>query len=279
MNLITVTWKNDLHNLLYQAYSLKKNWLGKKEWIIVAEDNDSTYSFVLNRIIPVMDEWNVILVKAPPMSSKIGWWRQQICKFWAASEINQDQYSLILDSKNILINPISDDWFFVDGKTKVRIWQKEWGVNQNNYKECCNFFKGDFDRKLLAWVKTPWVWRKDIVQLTIEEYKKQSCDIYNEEFLPAWEFNAYWFFAQDLIEWEDTEHFGEGIFYYDGVNSGDCNYSLSRVRPGFEAHPFWSFHRLMANHETCSKFHNDFLSRLGIIDESLIDEWKMLCPK
>lgn len=278
MNIITVTWEKDRHNILYQAYSLKKNWLGKKEWIIVSEDNDTTYNFVLNRIIPVMDGWNVILVKAPTMTASVGWWRQQVCKLWAAAEINQDRHSLILDSKNMLINPISDDWFFVGEKTKVRIWEKEWGLD-NNYEKCCNFFKGDFDKKLLAWVQTPWVWRKDIVQLTIEEYKKHGCDIYLEEFLPAWEFNAYWFFAQELIKWEDTPHFGEGIYYYDGDKKGNFEYSMARIRPGFDKHPFWTFHWLMSNHEICVNFHNNFMASLGIVDDSLIDEWKSLCPK
>jgi hypothetical protein len=278
MNLITVTFKHDLHNLLYQAYSLKKNWLGKKEWIIVSEDGDVTYNFVKDRIIPVMEDWNIILENAPSMAATNGWWRQQICKLWAAAVINQHEHSIILDSKNSLINPIGPDWFFVDRKTKVVTWKKEWGLELGkHYIDCCNFFGGDIDKKIYCSSGTPWVWRKDIVQKTIQEYLSRGCNIYNEEILPAWEFDAYWHFAQDLIEYihVDVNTLEQGIWHYD--NDPSPEYSISCINNDFDKFPFWTFHRVMTIHPTCVKFNNELLLKLKIIDESLIKEWTSLC--
>lgn len=72
MNIITVTWENDLHNLFYQAYAIKKNWQGLKEWIIVSEDGDVTYKFIIERIEPIMTGWSVSVLHAPEMSANIG---------------------------------------------------------------------------------------------------------------------------------------------------------------------------------------------------------------
>lgn len=277
MNIITVTWKQDLHNLLYQAYSLEKNWQGLKEWIIVSEDGDVTYKFIIDRIVPIMTGWSVSVLHAPVMSAKVGWWRQQVCKFWAAANMSSQDYSLILDSKNFLIKPINGKWFIGDdGITKIRQWQKEWGL-ADHYIQTCNYFGVPPERKTFAWVQTPWVWRKDIVKIVIEEFRKRGSNIYQEEILPSWEFNAYWFFAQNMIPWKNVEQFGEGIFYYEGNPSPE--YALSKIKSNYEEHPFWTFHRLMAQHPECVKFNNDLLLKCNIINDDLIGEWKNIYDK
>ncbi len=274
MNLITVVYRKDLHNLLYQAYSLKKNWLGMKEWIIVSEDGYETYNFILNDVIPIMNGWNIIPVFAPKMVSDTGWWRQQVCKLWSVDTVSQQQYSLMLDAKNFLIKPVNQEWFIdANEVTKIRQWHKHWGLMDNHYM-CCDFFKGSVEKKEFSYIQTPWVWRKDIVKLTIKEYKRKGCDIFKIDFLPCWEFDAYWFFAQDIIKWQDCPYFGEGIFYY--PNDTSPEYALSKIRDIYIDGPFFSFHRLMAGHNSCVKFNNDLLSKLDIIDPDIINQWQEL---
>jgi len=270
MNLVTVVFKGDLANLLYQAYSLKKNWLGKPEWIIVAEDNEETFRFIETRIKPVMEGWTVINTMAPPIKHGIlgpqyeGWWRQQICKFWAVSELSTETHSLVLDAKNFLINPIDDSWFFIDGKVKMRQWfwaeEKEW-------VECCEFFNFDPKEKIACWNKSPCVWQKDIVQKVIIEYRKRGCDIYNAMPLPAWEFFAYWVFAQDLVEWTNYT-FGEALWEEYNI--------VEDVKSNYKEFPFWTFHRKAATNPELVNFNNSVLLEMEIINGDLVEEYAKL---
>jgi hypothetical protein len=280
MNIITVFYKEDYGNLLYQAKSLAKNWQGAKEWIIVPEDGNDSKQFVIDNILEIMKGWNVIITDTLVTPTKSGWWRQQILKLWAASEVSQSEYSLILDAKNFLINPIDGSWFFVDGAQRVRIFRIGPNIDREPmdcWKMCCEYFGSDPYEKIEGWTLTPWVWRKDLVKLTINEYAKRGHDIYNTEYdLPAWEFNAYWWFAQDLIKWVHMD-MGEGIFEERNSNGELIDFHTEEnVLPFYKTMPFWSFHRRMKNNPTLVDINHQLLKDKDIIDDLDIKKWKML---
>jgi len=277
MNIITVVYKGDKRNLYYQAKSLAKNWKGKKEWIIVCEDGLATESFVKETIIPIMQGWNVVVPKPPTLKTANGWWRQQIFKLWSASTINTEDYSLILDAKNFLINPIDESWFFVGEAHKVRIFNVGPNIDRepsDSWRQCCAFFGGDPYKKIEGWNLTPWVWRKDLVRLTIQKYLDHGFNIYDTiDAMPAWEFNAYWFFAQDIYTWEHHD-MGDGI--YEGIDSYGkvIEHADHSLLAHYRVMPFWTFHRRMDHAEEALAFSNGVLKDKGIIDDNDIAIWE-----
>jgi len=280
MNIITIFYKEDYGNLIYQAKSLYKNWLGKKEWIIVPEDGDGSKQFAINYILPIMVDWKIIILDAISTPTPSGWWRQQILKLWAASEVNQDEYSLILDAKNFLINPIDETWFFVNDSQKVRIFRVGHDIDREPYdcwKMCCDYFGGDPYVKLEGYNLTPWVWRKDLVKFTINEYTKRGHDIYNTKYdLPAWEFNAYWYFAQDIIDWVH-EDMGYSLVEEINIQQGiTITETVDCIMPNYKSMPFWTFHRRMKGNQILVDFSNTFLKEKDIIDDNDIAIWSQL---
>lgn len=267
MNIITVVYEQDLANLLYQAYSLSKNWLGEKTWIIVIEDKYETKIFVESRIVPVMVEWEVVVLMSPHMKAPSwGWQRQQICKLWAASEICKSEYALMLDAKNFLINPTDETFFFNNGKVKIQ----EWNTNQlgdqtcdtRNWKNFCNFFGKDSDKLTQGCVTTPWVWKKELVKLTIKEFANRGYVILQDELdLPVWEFDAYWIVSQTVTDWTNSE-FGDAIWF--ATDTVD--------RPVRTDLPFWTCHRRAFSNVDLLDFNNKLLLEKDIITEELITE-------
>lgn len=271
MNIITVCYRDDLANLYYQAKSLAKNWRGNKEWIIVPEDGDYTKQFILDKISQLMIGWNIIVPDPIRTPTQSGWWRQQICKLWSVDTLSKHEYSIILDAKNFLINPIDESWFFIDGKQKVRIFRVGPDILREpseSWKNCCKFFEGDPYQKLEGWNLTPWVWRKDLVQFVITEYAKKGHNIYNTiSEMPAWEFNAYWFFAQERLQWIHAD-MGEGIFEPFNEQRGiKITGNDECFLPEYKKMPFWSFHRRMKNYPELVEFNNNFLKKFEIIDD------------
>lgn len=264
MNIITVVYKQDWANLLYQAYSLQKNWLGNKTWIIVAEDGEETEHFINSRIVPIMYGWTVSVLPAPEIAHPNGWFRQQICKFWAASEVSDSEYSLILDAKNFLINPIDDNFFFDEGKIKVQLWETFWNTQNcgnRDWKVFCSYFGKYYKSISEGWITTPWVWRKDLVKLTIEAFLIQDHDIFkSEKDLPVWEFDAYWIATQKLQDWTNSV-FGDAI-WYDSDTIRSYRHDL----------PFWTFHRRAGSNIALLNYSNKVLLDKGVITEDLVKE-------
>ena len=267
MNIITVVYEQDLANLLYQSYSLNKNWLGERTWIIVIEDTYETKIFVESRIVPVMVGWDVVVLMSPPMKAPPqGWWRQQICKLWAASEICNSEYALMLDAKNFLINPIDEAFFFDNGKVKIQEWNAEHNGEQNrndrNWKNFCNFFGKDSNTLTQGCITTPWVWKKELVKLTINEFANRGYVIFQNEFeLPVWEFDAYWIISQTVIDWTKSE-FGDAIWFPDDTAARTFRTNL----------PFWTCHRRAFSNTDLLDFNNKLLLEKDIITEDLIKE-------
>ena len=276
MNILTVVFEKDLGNLLYQAYSLKKNWLGEKRWIVIVEDKIETKQFIENRIVPIMklDGWEIVVQMAPNMNLSAGWWRQQVCKLWAASEICNSAYSLILDAKNFLINPINETFFFNNGNLKVRLWSDEkFGMqgcgHDRNWSEWCQFFGKDPTKLTETWVTTPWVWQKELVKLTIKEFLIRGVDIYTHGIrLPVWEFDAYWIVSQEHLSHEDAD-FGEAIWWHTD--------RIEMIRDRYKILPFWTFHRRALSNPELVNFSNNILLEMGIINDDLIKEYAQLC--
>ena len=273
MDIITVVFCGDLSNLIYQAHSLKKNWLGEKKWYLIIEDlhHEDTILWCRHVILPIMADWDVKVIPGRDILSKRGYNRQQIYKLWAASEIVDSDYSLILDAKNFLVRSIDGSWFFIDNKQKVALYQE---ITQQSslWKNCCNFFGKPTSLIQCPYNVTPWVWRKDLVKYTISKYKEFGCDIYthNTQELPACEFEAYWFWSQDKIEWIRDDTMSEGVlgdlmeveFFKERI---DIHLSQSK--------PFLTYHRYHFYNKDLYTISNEYLKFLGVVDDALIRQW------
>ncbi len=269
MNLITVVFRNDLPNLLTQAYSLKKNWNGKKEWIIVVEDNRHTSEYIIDRILPLMTDWDINLQMCPNIPTLNGWWRQQICKFWAVQQISKEKYSLILDAKNFMINNLDMDFFFEEGCQIVQSVPSE-RSNNKLWAESCQYFNKDHNIKHEAMTLTPWVWNRRLVRYVINQYKKTGFDIYKTiSDMPVWEFNAYWIFAQDMIKYKfKNDPWGFGFI--------SLNNRTQDIPLNYKEYPFWTFHRRVSHLPHLLEFHYKTLKEKQILTDDIIKEVQSL---
>jgi hypothetical protein len=277
MDIITVVFRGDMANLLYQANSLKVHWKDKiKNWHIIVEDDHitpKTLQWCQTRILPMMDDWNVNVISAPLfIKSNSGWYRQQILKLWAASTISKSDYSLILDGKNFLLYPIDSSWFFTNEKLKVQVHHPE--NTSTPWVECCEFFNKDPNEYVRPYNLTPWVFRKDLAQNTIDEYTSHGCNIFKVENLPAFEFEAYWLLNQNKILWEKTD-------MLDGIMAGYKNVTVDFLKERIEYHkgskkPFWLFHRYEYNNLNLRPLSDSYLKECDVITDDLIKEWETI---
>jgi hypothetical protein len=275
MNILTIAFCGDLANLLYQAHSLKKNWLGEKKWYLIIEDlhyTSETLEWCQNVISPIMNDWDIKIISGRDITIQNSWYRQQVYKLWAASEIVNSEYSLILDSKNFLVRPIDGSWFFTDNKLKVQFASDN--DTSTGWIDCCNFFGEPNSPIKRPSNLTPWVWRKDLVNNTISKYKDYGIEIYTTEKnkLPVYEFDAYWFCNQSQIEWTSTR-------FNDGVTSDIPPHAVDNMIKNhiIQSRPFWTYHRHFSHKSDLYKISNNYLKSLDIIDDNLIQSWINIC--
>jgi hypothetical protein len=272
MNIITVVFRGDLANLLYQAHSLKLNWTdSSKKWHIIVEDEHitaETKSWCVSTIAPIMQGWQVEVTTAPSfIKSTSGWHRQQILKLWAAAE-SDSEYSLVLDGKNFLLYPIDSAWFFVDNKLKVQVHSSD--NLSSPWHDCCKFFGKDYTQHVRPFNLTPWVFQRDLAQHTIDQYRQHGCDIFEVEQLPAFEFEAYWLLNQHSIAWEKTD-------FLDGVMAVPSSLEFLNQRIAMHREfkkPFWLFHRYGHVEKELVSASNNYLKECGIITDDLIEQWQ-----
>lgn len=264
MIILTVVFRGDLANLLYQAVSLKKFWQGDKRWMIVIEDCQETLDYCQNRIKPLMDDWNVYIINKYMSDSTSGWHRQQSLKLLAASDQTVSNMILVLDAKNFLVRNSSLVDFFYNDVYRVQVHSD---TNSEDWKRCCDFFQ--IYNKTRGYNTTPWLWRKDLVIKTIEELCIRGIDLYKGDISPVIEFECYWIVNQDSITWKKAD-------LCDGVYSTDvdANTVLERINWMKKLDkPFWSFHRYHWNNKLLTDISNGYLKDKQVIDDSLILEW------
>lgn len=272
MNIVTVVFRGDLANLLYQAHSLRRNWQdSNKKWQIIVEDEhitSATREWCVSTIAPIMTGWDVEVIVAPALIKSIhGWYRQQILKLWAAAQ-SDSEHTLILDGKNFLLYPIDSAWFFNDGKLKVQVHAAD--NLSSPWFDCCKFFKKDYREYVRPFNLTPWVFRKDLAQNTIKQYQAHGCNIFEVEELPAFEFEAYWLLNQNNIAWENADLL-EGVTAVPGMPEF-LNERITLHRQ-FKK-PFWLFHRYAHANVALKDVSNAYLKECGIINDELIAQWE-----
>jgi len=290
MNILTVAFRGDLANLLYQAHGFKKNWLGEKKWYIVIEDyNNDPYGTVTEQwcyeyIKPILPDWDITIIKGPEIVCQRGWERQQIYKLWAAAELVSSEYTLVMDGKNFIVRPIDQSYFFTDQQElKVLVHNVPVGtssqlppaanpIGDEEWLKCCSFFGESNLTKVRPQNITPWVWRKDLAQHTIKTFQNYGCDIYTTASLPVHEFESYWLLNQDKIKWVSGDLI-DGVMC-SGIVDMDSGKERLNMHIEFKK-PFWVFHRHAYQFDKMKNvnFSNDYLKELGVIDDGLIQKW------
>jgi hypothetical protein len=268
-NILTICFRGDLHNLLYQAYSLRKNWLSRKKWILIIEDShktSATKEFILKEIIPIMEGWEVQLIDNINIICRNGWYRQQIFKLHGVAQISDSKWTLVLDAKNFLINPLSVEWFNDNGLMKVQMHSDN---VEDSWQTSLMFFGKDSKNHSRCYSLTPWMMNKQITRFVIDEFEKRQVDIYKTPSLPAWEFYAYWIFAEHRYAYTSSK-LSSGI-NATGVDMAYLNWYLRGKN--YTDHPFFAYHRYHIRNEYLRKNVNKFLMELGIVDEFVVKKF------
>lgn len=234
--LITVTYSGDLAPLYYHALSLEKFWVGEKRWTIVVEDQ-SVYLRVIDwinaHIASAMPDWILNIVTGPRLVATDGWHRQQILKMWAASESTAD-YSVVLDSKNFLINETKFEDFFDNGNLKVNLFNRANGEEPSaDQINSCKVLGVDVNAVSEMYPITPFIWKNDLVRDLIAKLLSLNYDIYSQPVLKSSEASLYWIYAQDKEKW--TEFKEKNMFGQYGGFDRNERLSPAKLKAEFES--------------------------------------------
>lgn len=269
MNIVTIVFCADLANLFLQAHTLKKNWKGLKEWIIIAEDNETTVTWCEENIRPIMSDWNLIIQTGQTIRSEQSWHRQQIYKLLTVRDVSTQEYSLILDAKNFMIRQTFTTDFLVDGKINVQV---KYNDPDEQWIKTCNYCGKDPEKIVRGYQTTPWVWRKDLIEYVCEWYKDQNLQLEQVEELPVYEFETVWALTQDSIPWQEKK-LSEGVYAYPDTVE-EINRKIIWAKK-FDV-PFWVFHRYHWNNQELCAISNKFLKDRLAVDDDMIEQWKIL---
>lgn len=269
MNIITIVFCADLANIFLQAHTLKKYWKGLKEWIIVVEDNETTLKWCEENIRPIMDNWNVTIQLGSPIQSPYSWHRQQIYKLLTVRDISTQEYSLILDAKNLMIRQSFPTDFVVNGKINVQVKHND---PDEQWTKTCEYCGKDPNNTIRGYQTTPWVWRKDLIEYVCNWYKEKNLQLENIEELPIYEFETVWALIQDMIPWQEKK-LSEGVYAY--ADSPDELRQKIVWAKKFDV-PIWTFHRYHWNNKELYDISNKFLKQRNVINDALEIQWHQL---
>lgn len=253
--IITVTYSADLACLLYHVLSLKKMWQGDKNFTLVVEDdNTETLTWCEDHVRTILTGWNVKITPPPPEISKMyGWHKQQLLKLWAAS-ISTNDYSVVLDCKNILLRPFSFEENFNNDRLRVQIHGGDaFDENcllddRNRMIASCNVLKINPSGIPINFSITPFFWDNSLVRQMLS-YIKYQCnyDLYNVDNFIYYESSLYWAYSHNKIKYEPRSEPLQ-VGQYGGIdeNSGllaeefssQLNSALVNSVPIFSIHRF-----------------------------------------
>lgn len=113
INLVTVTCKRDLNQLLLQCHSISKFVTEPCTHHIFLEDDMNVHE--LDRLIRPFYKKHILVIhkNIVPKISINGWYKQQIIKLKAVEYVNDDY--LLLDSKNFFIKPTNLSYSLPEG--------------------------------------------------------------------------------------------------------------------------------------------------------------------
>ena len=213
--------------------------------------------------------WDLKIQLGQQIICSRSWERQQIFKLITVAELSQQEYSLILDAKNFLIRPTSAEDFFHNGKIKV---QTKPGESDKQWERTAAWCGKNPSQLTRGYNTTPWVWKKELLQYVVQEYKNRGVPLTKSAFLNYYEFDTTWALIQDIIPWENAK-LAEGIYAF--TMSADELKQRIEWAEHFEV-PIWTFHRYHWNNKQLCDISNEFLKQRNIIDDNLESQWLSL---
>jgi hypothetical protein len=200
ITLVYVVCFDDLPNLFLSLCSIKTNWAGKKE-ILIIEDNQDVAVNCLAAVesVEFNDLWNITIIPGDRLPLK-GWWRQQVYKL-TSQHYTSTTWSIILDCKNILIKKETGSSFITTNAVSVPGLPfnevkhlSEWG---DDYLNNSRMITNGIDTDIVPFTITPFVFNKNLCCELMS-----LINLYNIEELKLTEFYTYWYFTNQKLPYK-----------------------------------------------------------------------------
>lgn len=269
MKILTVTHWSDLFQLRLQAESLRKFWQGRKRWTIIIEDAQpeiaATNLAWCQQHIHI-DGWEIdFVIPHSPNCVRNGWERQQMFKLYYSATADDD-WVLILDTKNFLAKA-TDESFFLRDNNAIPYLPK---FTNNDFFDITT----DHAKRLLGITAdippsasmTPWVFNK---KETADMIKLLGIDLVNWPVEKATEFTLYWHWTYSKFNWFPLQ-FVTG--FWNANYSTDDNLNIKPLSDGVETDPkivFWTHHRYVT-HPALRQATIDILHKAGLSKDVLL---------
>lgn len=260
MELLTVTCERDIPDLILQIHSMEKFITEPCLHMVAVEDGSKTPDEWLDILAPLynrhslrffwferpdMDFSNEILRYSPTAKNGLGglgWRRQQILKLQVTAESAVKDSVLVLDSKNIFVNPVDiNAWPVKHGNGKYMTWEqittsdnRGWITIKNWMQHLHDDYGLNIPEKVAMILETPFRWQTDIVKKIWNSYDIPEMFL-NPEHMPNSEFHTYFYFVDPsdydaetdaicrVMMWSPDENYTDyiqkGIDFCDVVNS------------------------------------------------------------
>ena len=214
-----IVYERDWPNLYMSLKSINKNWLGPKNVAFISQDNN--YDFIDKFVKSILQGWTIHQVIPIPLallelepekySREIGWFYQQIYKLYLPTTfVNQYEWMLNLDCKNILIRPCSPITFIqfninsmkytisVSG-TLLTGGEQEFINNhiwyEEIYKEGKELTNGT-DIDIVPYTMSPWVFNCNMANILWNNLKPWEWTV-----MKSTEYILYWYSVNYIYEW------------------------------------------------------------------------------
>lgn len=273
LKILTVIHWSDLFQLRLQAESLAKNWLGNKRWTIVIEDPHpdiaaANLEWCKQNI--QMPNWNVdFVIPHSPNCLHNGWQRQQMFKMYYSATAEED-WVLVLDTKNFLIRPTGPGFFLRENNTLPYLPR---------------FSDDDFFRLVTAHSKqvlgvtedippaasmTPWIFNR---QETHSLIQKLGINLEHWPVERATEFALYWHWTYHKFNWIPIQYV-TGFWDASYSDSSPDDAMVQQIVAGAATESdqlFWTHHRYVT-HPALRRVTKDVLKNAGL-SATVIEQW------
>lgn len=214
ITIVYVVCLEDLPNLYLSLCSVKQNWTGSKN-ILIIEDSQTieVNSSEVVKSVNFNQSWNIKILQGEQLALEFGWDRQQIYKLTSQLHTTTP-WSIILDCKNMLIKPESGNSFvnentvYVPGLNAKSVQTNEWGEQSRIYSKS---LVNGVDTNINSFTLTPFVFSRD---LTNELNSKFNYNELTE--LKFTEFYLYWYYTNTKLPY--TAHYVNSGAYAENIN-------------------------------------------------------------
>jgi hypothetical protein len=251
MDLVTVTCKRDIQQMILQAESIQKFLAPCTHWVVI-NDQDVDITKWKTILEPYYTD-HTLKFWVPDWNNHtgVGWDKQQVYKF-TVSQFLDDDY-VVLDSKNFFIKQTNiNNWRNILGSghlEKINEGWPKWQATNNHYAD---YFKSMPLRAVLA-VQTPFVFKIAITKKLDDDFILwfNSSEIMPSEFLCY----SYLLQPEQIVKTKCVHK----TFWPSDYNQGwDVTlYNIENINPK----------------TTVMGFHRNFLNQLSVEEFNKVNQW------